>query len=122
MPFSVSPRKRRNQASAITLRGGIAAADPVDLVNAYLCAAGVPTSQHPNVAFQFSDPEFGDRILYSSKMVPAASSPLTEKPGMMSPASSFSFESRPASSRASKSGRSRSVSRPNSNRNSFVVT
>lgn len=39
-----------------------------------------------------------------------------------SPASSFSFDSSPASSSASKSGRSRNVSSPNSIRNSFVVT
>ncbi len=43
-------------------------------------------------------------------------------PAGISPASSLSFDSSPASSSASKSGRSRSVSSPNSNRNSFVVT
>lgn len=58
---------------------------------------------------------------YSPASAPIPYRP-AEKSGMMSPASNFSFDSRPASSSASKSGKSRSVSSPNSSRNSFVVT
>jgi len=61
-------------------------------------------------------------IIYWSMAASAPLSPASANPGMMSPASSFSFDNRPASSSASKSGRSRSVSRPNSSRNFFVVT
>ncbi len=43
-------------------------------------------------------------------------------PAGMSPANSLSFDSSPASSSASKSGRSRSVSKPKWERNALVVT
>lgn len=93
-----------------------------DLLTAYLRVAAIGPRQSSIATFQLSEPEIGDRVLYSSRTTSAASSPPTENSGMMSPPSSFSFDSSPASSRASKSGKSRSVSRPNCNMNAFVVT
>lgn len=50
------------------------------------------------------------------------SEPGPGNPGMMPPASSFSFDNSPASSSASKSGSWRSVSNPNCDRKVLVVT
>lgn len=63
-----------------------------------------------------------DGIIYSSSAAPAPSSSISANPGMMLPASSFSFDSSPASSSVSKSGSWRSVSSPNCDRKFLVVT